>query len=264
MKLSARSPLVGVAALSLLLGTAHTGAAEPQRRPREPRPERKAKTPPPKPAAAPPAATPQPRFEFEKQAGALEQALTVLLDRQRAVLPRPEGAGEQMTRAAAARQAVRSNPAAAAATIIAELEKLPKDDVEGHAELFRLLDVVADQDAVIEYWSKKLSSGTPRPPRPAAERQKLKEPDQPRLRKSEHEDPEALIRTLAITHLYRAARAGNEKARAAILEAAASPHPEVRISAVQYTYALTRQRWKARQELEKRLPRTDHYLLHRY
>jgi hypothetical protein len=255
MKLFTRSPLVCLVAASLALGTVRGAGGAPQKTTRP-------KTPPPKTSPAPPAEAAPARFDFEKRTGALEEALTVLLDRRRPVVPKE--ADERMAREAAARQVVRSNAAAAADMVIAELERLPKDDIEGHAELFSLLGVVADQDAAIDYWSKTVNSGTPRPARARTDREKLKEPDQPRGQRSEHEDPEVVIRYLAMAHLYRAARSGSEKARAAILEAAASPHPQVRISAVQYTYALTRRRWKARQELEKRLPRSDQYLLERY
>jgi hypothetical protein len=263
MKLCARPHrLVGLLAIPLVLLTASpTDAAPPQ----PAKPARKAKAPPPKAMAAqPPAAAGERIFDFEKRTGALDEALTVLLGRQRPVLPTAEEDGKRMARVASARQVVRSNAKAAAEAVIAELQTLPKSDVEGHAELFSLLGVVAGEDAAIEYWSRKLTSGEPRRPKPIPERKKLKEPDRPKVERSENEDPEVVIRYLAIAHLYRAARAGSEKARAAILEAAASPHREVRISAVQYTYAVTRRRWQARQELEKRLPPSDQYLLYRY
>jgi hypothetical protein len=262
MKLCARAILL---ASFCTLAWSRSGAAatqDPPRRASAAKP-RKAKTPPPRTTAAP-APEAAPRFDFEKRAGAVDEALTVLLARRLTVLPSAEEAGERMGREAGARQVLRANAGAAAAAVIAELEKLARNDVEGHAELFTLLGEVAAEEAAIAYWSAKLASGTPRPPRPLPERKKLKEPDRPTAQRSEREDPEALIRYLALAHLYRAGRAGSEKARAAILEAAASPHREVRISAVQYTYALTRRRWKARQELEKRLPRSDQYLLYRY
>lgn len=281
MKLSALSPFLGAAALSLALAVAAQPAGAQPKEPRKRRPPadkadkggkagKPAKPPGWKPTSPPKATTSQPveaapaRYDFEKRPGGVDEALTVLLDRRKSVLPNEEEAGQRMAAAASARQVVQSNAQAAAATVIAELEKLSSADVEGHAELFSLLGEVAGQDAAVEYWSRKVSSGTPRRPQPTGDRKKLKEADEPRINKSEHEDPEVLIRYLAIAHLYKAARAGSERARAAVLEAAASPHREVRVSAVQYTYALTRRRWKARQELEKRLPRTDQYLIYRY
>lgn len=252
-------PLAGGVAIVLTFLTGDPLRAAPQQ-------ARRQKTPPPRAAVAqPPAPAVPPRYEFEKQPGPVNDALATLLDRDHPPAEGVEDAGARMTRIAAARQVVRANARTAAAAVIAELGKLPERDIEGHAELFSLLAVVADEDAAVQYWSRKVSSGTPRPPRTRREpRKKEKTPDQPRLQRSEREDPEAQIRYLAIAHLYRAARAGNEKARAAILEAAGSPHRDMRISAVQYTYALTPQRWKARRELEKRLPRSDQYLLYRY
>jgi hypothetical protein len=179
----------------------------------------------------------------------------------------PEDAAEAsklMSKVAKARGTLQSNPKAAAAAVIAELEKLRRDDVEGHAVLFSLLGVVADEDAAIRYWSGKLTSGTQRAPRPAPERVKSKQPDRPKPQKSEGFDPEGLIRYLAIARLYRTALRGNEKAKAAILEAARSPHLDMKISTVQYTYALNKNRWKARNELRSRLAPSDHYLLYRY
>jgi hypothetical protein len=231
-----------------------------------PRPARSATTPPPRAGAAVVLSSPvnERRFDFEKRTSPVDEALTVLLGRERPMLPSAEEASATMARVASARRVVRANAKTATTAVLTEIEKLSNHDVEGHAELFSLLAIVADEDAAIETWSSQLTSGRPRPPRPLPERRKLTEPDQVRGQRSEREDPEALIRYLAIAHLYRAAREGSETAQAAILEAAASPHRDVRISAVQYTYALSRQRWKARQELEKRLPRSDQYMLYRY
>lgn len=261
MKLSVRSPLLGVTALSLALGAAQWAGATPQQKTAK---AARKKTPPPKVAAAPRADAAPARYEFEKRKGALEEALTALLAEQRPALPEVEEAGQRMARAAGARRVIRSNAGGAATTVIAELERLPKDDIAAHAELFSLLAAVGDEGAAIDYWSRVVMTGQPRRPQPTPRREKLKGPDQPRGQRSEHQDPQVRIRYLAMAQLYRAARAGSEKARAAILEAAASPHREVRISAVQYTYSLTRRRWKARQELARRLPRGDEYLLHRY
>lgn len=198
----------------------------------------------------------QPVFAFEKRTGAVDEALTVVLGSRQ---PLPDE-----TTVAKARATLRSSSYVAAAAVIADLDRLRPDDVEAHAALFSLLGVVANEDAAIEYWSKKLISGSPRMPNPVRKPEKSKQPDQPKLQRSERRDPERLIRYLAIAHLYRAASGGNDRAKAAILEAARSPHREVKIAVVQYTYALNRNRWKARNELKSRLAPSDHYLLYRY
>jgi hypothetical protein len=73
-----------------------------------------------------------------------------------------------------------------------------------------------------------------------------------------------LIRYLAMSRLYAAARGGSERAKGAVLDAARSPDREVKITAIQYSYALSRQRWKARRALETRLADADLHLLDRY
>lgn len=204
-------------------------------------------------------------FDFEKRATPVDEALSILLGRERSVPLTADDASKYMAERARARATLRLSPKLVAATVISELEKLSKDDVENHAMLFSLLDTVADEDEPVAYWSKKLMSGVPRqaPRFPVAK--KSNERDRPNLgRRLENDDPEALIRYLAIAHLYRAALRGNERAKAAILDSVKSPHYDVKITAIQYTYALNRHRWKARHELEKRLAPSDHYLLYRY
>lgn len=250
----------GAALLFGLLGVRAPQGADAQRE------TRRGKSPPPHAGRA--AATPEPRgeriFEFERRRGAVDEALAVVLGRGRAAPDDDASAGEAMGRVARARATLRSNSRAAAAAVIADLEKLRRDDVEGHAALFSLLDVVAEEEAAIRYWSAKLTSGTPRPPRPSPKTVKSKQPDRAKPQRTEVRDPERLIRNLAMAHLYRAALRGNERAKAAILEAARSPHRDVKIGAVQYTYALNRNRWKARNELKSRLASADQHLLYRY
>lgn len=249
----------GAALLLGLLGVRAPQGADAQKN------ARRGKSP---PRAGRPTATPdvrgESRFEFEKRRGAVEEALAVTLGRGLPATEDPAAAGEAMGRVARARATLRANPGAAAAAVIADLERLRPDDVEGHAALFTLLDVVADEDAAIRYWSAKLTSGTPRSPRPAPKTEKSKQPDRVKPQRTEVRDPERLIRYLAIAHLYRAALRGNVRAQGAILEAARSPHRDVKIGAVQYTYALNRNRWKARNELKSRLAPADQHLLYRY
>lgn len=220
---------------------------------------------PPRPRQVPdPDVRGEPVFEFEKRTGEVDKALTVMLRLGLSVPDNAARAEEVMSTVAKARETLRSNSKGAATAVIAELDKLRSDDIQGHAALFSLLGIVGDEDAAIRYWSKKLTAGSPRQHRPTPRGVKSKQPDQPRLRKSEQRDPERLIRYLAIAQLYRVALRGNEKSRIAILDAARSPHRDVKVSAVQYTYALNKNRWKARNDLKSRLAASDHYLLYRY
>jgi len=229
----------------------------------------RAKTPPPRltPPSTRPA--PAPRFGFERRTGETDKALTELLGRAAPAAPNDETAAAALTNQARAKQTLRANAKATVATLVGELQALRPNDVEAYAELSSLLAVVADDDGAIAAWTRTLMTDMPHPAWPKSDHKKVTTPDQPTGQPPagkpiERDDPQVLIRSLASTHLYRAAKGGSGRAQAALLETAASPNLDARISAVKFTYALSRQRWKARGELEKRLPPTDTYLLYRF
>ena len=85
--------------------------------------------------------------------------------------------------------------------------------------------------------------------------------DLPRLA---FEDPESLIRYLAVTVLYRAAKDGSAAASEALLQIVQSPNHLAKITAIQDYYALRKSRARAKSEMKKILAPQDHYLLYRY
>lgn len=92
----------------------------------------------------------------------------------------------------------------------------------------------------------------------------MPKPAMPKPQPSENIDPQALIRQAAIRQLYRAARAGRPSAGDYMLKALGSPHNEVRVSAVQYNYALIPGRLAAKAKMRRYLAPANRHLLNHY
>jgi hypothetical protein len=200
---------------------------------------------------------PPTRFAFEAQkADPVAQALTLLARESESSSPDPQIAGKGMQAVAAARSVVQANAAAALKLVLASLAKLPVDDVEAHTIAFGLLGELDTQAEAVKLLGDRLMQGQPRAvqPRPAI----------PGKQPSEGIDPQALIRQAAIRQLFRAARSGRPTASDALLKALASPHAEVRVSAVQFNYALIPGRLAAKAKMRRYLAPAHRYLLNHY
>lgn len=243
---------------------------QPQSQPRpqaQPRPQKWMSKPPPSARAvgytAPrqnfvDANVPPPtRFDFEAQkADPVAQALTLLARGSDQTSPDPQVAGKGMQAVAAARAVVQSNAAVALKLVLASLAKLPADDVEAHTIAFGLLGEIDTQADAIKLLGDRLFMGQARVARP--------KPAVPGKQPSEGIDPQALIRQAAIRQLYRAARSGRAAASDALLKALASQHPEVRVSAVQFNYALIPGRLAAKAKMRRYLAPANRHLLNHY
>lgn len=206
---------------------------------------------------------PPTRFAFEAQkADPVAQALTLLARETASTSPDAQVAGAGMQALAAARALVRSKAPAALKLVLASLAQLPADDVEAHTIAFELLGEIDSEAGAVKLLGERLLTGKPRvrlPSKPT----KLP-PMKPKPQPSEHIDPQALIRQAAIRQLYRAARTGRAGAGDYMLKALASPHPEVRVSAVQLNYALIPGRLAAKAKMRRYLPPADRFLLNHY
>ena len=202
-------------------------------------------------------APPPTRFAFEaQQADPVAMALTLLARESDSTSPDPQIAGKGMQALAAARSLVRGNAPAALKLVLASLAKLPADDVEAHTIAFELLGEIDTEAGAVKLLGERLLQGKPRVvlPKPAV----------PGRQPSEGIDPQALIRQAAIRQLYRAARTGRPTASDALLKALASPHHEVRVSAVQLNYALIPGRLAAKAKMRRFLAPAHRHLLNHY
>jgi hypothetical protein len=206
---------------------------------------------------------PPPKIRPFQSDGAVNQALTTILKLRKTGAP-PAGEGRRATEIADAENVLRKNSATAAATLVQSLKKLAADDVARHATLLSLLAPAAHEAVAIDYLLQKVMSGKagPRP----IEANHVKDPaaDKPLSSRSEHVDPERLIRYMAMSQLHTAARMGSRRASQAILESLRSPHRDVKITAVQMHYALSRSRLQARARMRALLRPEDRHLLYRY
>lgn len=206
---------------------------------------------------------PPTRFAFEAQkADPVAQALTLLARESASTSPDPQVAGQGMQALAAARSLVQANTAAALKLVLASVNQLAADDVEAHTIAFELLGEIDSEAGVVKLLGERLMQGKPRvmqPKKPA-----LPKPAMPKPQPSEHIDPQALIRQAAIRQLYRAARAGRPGAGDTMLKALASPHNEVRVSAVQFNYALIPGRLAAKAKMRRYLAPANRHLLNHY
>lgn len=214
---------------------------------------------------------PPTRFAFEAQkSDPVAQALTLIAREQDSTSPDPQVAGKGMQALAGARSLVRSNAAAALKLLLASLAQLPADDVEAHTIAFELLGEVDTEVGAVKLLGERLLQGKPRlplpSPKPAMNKPAMNKPavPKPQPQPSEHIDPQALIRQAAIRQLYRAAKAGRPTASDALLRALASPHHEVRVSAVQLNYTLIPGRLAAKAKMRRYLAPADRYLLNHY
>jgi len=204
---------------------------------------------------------PPTRFAFEAQkADPVAQALTVLARETDSTSPDPVVAGKGMQAVAAARSLVRSNSAAALKLMLASLARLEADDVEAHTVAFELLGEVDAEAGAVKLLGERLLQGKPRVLTPRS----TPKPGMPKPQPSENIDPQALIRQAAIRQLYRAARAGRPAAGEYLLKALASPHGEVRVSAVQLNYALIPGRLEAKAKMRRYLAPAHRHLLNHY
>jgi len=206
---------------------------------------------------------PPTRFIFESQkADPVAQALTLIARETDSTSPDQLVAGKGMQALVGARSVVRSNAAAALKLMLAALAKLPADDVEAHIIAFQLLGEIDSQAGAIKVLGERVQQGKLRAQqtKPA----KAKQPAGPKPQPSEHIDPEALIRQAAIRQLYRAARAGRPTAGDYLLKALTSPHPEVRVSAVQLNYSVIPGRLAAKAKMQRYLAPAHRYLLNHY
>lgn len=212
-------------------------------------------------------APPPTRFAFEAQkADPVAQALAALARGTDATSPDPQTAGKGMQAQAAARSLLRSNAAAALKLVLASLAQLPADDVEAHTIAFELLAEIDSEPGAVKLLGERLLQGKPRvqPARPALPKPGMQKPALPKPQPSENIDPQALIRQAAIRQLYRSARAGRPAAGEYMLKALASPHHEVRVSAVQLNYALIPGRLAAKARMRRYLAPADRHLLNHY
>jgi len=210
---------------------------------------------------------PPTRFAFEAQkSDPVAQALTLLARETASTSPDPQVAGAGMQALAAARALVRSNAAAALKLVLASLAQLPADDVEAHTIAFELLGEIDSETGAVKLLGERLLTGKPRVRQqiPVPSKATKLPPMKPKPQPSENIDPQALIRQAAMRQLYRAARTGRAGAGEYMLKALASPHPEVRVSAVQLNYALIPGRLAAKAKMRRYLAPADRPLLNHY
>ncbi len=230
-----------------------------------------------------------PSFSFEKKKGTVNAALSTLI---RTTLSTAKNTNSTRGKIQNARQLLRKNRSNATKVIIKELKTLKKDDVHGHVILLTALQKIDGNATSIKYLSKMLFSKNSKKPvhthtsSPGKKNEKSTTADTPSLRKkiqpnilkrnkksrsfkskkrSSHrcgeENPEALIRQLAIATLYSFARKGSKKATSAILNSLKSPNLGIKMTAVQYYYKLQPNRITAKTKMRKHLTPKNHYLL---
>jgi hypothetical protein len=206
-----------------------------------------------------------PVFSFETQSGTLNEALKKLIELPRQPAETTEEESRKAAEIAEAEIAVRRESAAAASTIVENLRRLASDDLTSHATLFSLLYLVAQEGAAVAYFQKVAMTGPPRAvPRPQNPRPKNSQADRPVQNHYEQEDPHVLIRYMAMSGLFIAARHGDRRAITATLATLKSPHREVKTTAVRYYYALSKSRLRAKAQMRKSLAPQDQYLLNLY
>jgi hypothetical protein len=144
---------------------------------------------------------------------------------------------------AAARLVLERNLPEAQAALLAALRTLGSADAGLYASLGKLLEIAGQSDEILAH----LQAVAMAPGGMPTDRH-----DPP---------PDELVRHLAMGALAHHARLGNAEAKARILGAAASPHPDVRASAVRSYLGLALDRRQAQRDLRDRLDPASHHLL---
>jgi hypothetical protein len=214
----------------------------------------------------PPAVLPRgPAFTFDTQTGGVNEALRTLVALRLQPSDTPEEESRKAADTAKAEATLRRDHAAGAKIIVDNLERLAADDLPSHATLMSLLSLVAEDETAIRYYQRVAMTGPPRAvePRPKPGRAKSP-PDRPGTERAGAEDPHVLIRYMAMSGLFTAARKGDQRAINAIRDTLNSPHREVKATAVRYYYALSKSRLRAKAEMRERLAPRDQYLLNLY
>jgi hypothetical protein len=219
----------------------------------------------PKEQAPPGIASRGPVFTFQTQTGALNEALKKIIELRLQPSETTDEESRIIAATAQAEAAVKREPAAAATIILENLRKLPSDDLTSHATLFSLLYLVAQEDLAIRYFQEVAMTGPPRiVDQPRKPERKNSQADRPVENRYEQEDPHVLVRYMAMSGLFTAARSGDPRAITAILATVKSPHREVKMTAVRYYYALSKSRLRAKVQMRESLAPQDQYLLNLY
>ena len=206
-----------------------------------------------------------PVFTFQTQTGALNEALKKIIELRLQPSETTDEESRIIAATAQAEAAVKREPAAAATIILENLRKLPSDDLTSHATLFSLLYLVAQEDVAIRYFQEVAMTGPPQiVDQPRKPERKNSQADRPVMNRYEQGDPHVLIRYMAMSGLFTAARSGDRRAITAILATVKSPHREVKSTAVRYYYALSKSRLRAKVQLRESLAPRDQYLLNLY
>jgi hypothetical protein len=208
----------------------------------------------------------QPSFQFESRTPEVRQAFEKIFELRRSVAVTPDDLVRESSDLELAYEALKRNPTESAAILVENLRKLDPDDWDAHSALFSILVLVNQEPVAIDFLRELAMKGQPRTLSKITTktRKETKTKDRAIQRPSEQDDPQVLIRYSAIGVLFSAARKGNQRATEAILQTLKSPHREVKISSIQYYYALSKSRLRAKVQMRELLAPDDQYLLNFY
>ncbi|HSE42272.1 MAG TPA: hypothetical protein VLH08_16020 [Acidobacteriota bacterium] len=205
-------------------------------------------------------------FQFESATPEVRQALKRIFELQRSVAVSSDDLVRKSSQLELSYDVVRNNSNESAAVLVENLRKLDPDDFASHSALLSILVLVNQEPVAIDFLRELALKGQPRT-LPKITTKLRKQPnahDRIIQRPSEDEDPQVLIRYMAMGILFSAARKGSQRATETILQTLSSPHREVKISSIQYYYALSKSRLRAKTQMRERLSPRDQYLLNFY